>query len=76
MLLLKYLWNIYGILQNTNLPKFSGTLDMKFGRPLGHFWFGYIFILCVLCICLVEFLLDNTYETKLQAFTKKYSVTI
>ena len=25
---------------------------MKFGRPLGHSWFGYGLILCVLCTCL------------------------
>ena len=25
---------------------------MKFSRPLGHSWFGYGLILCVLCICL------------------------
>ena len=28
---------------------------MTFGRPLGHSWFGYVLILCVLCICLTWF---------------------
>ena len=48
---------------------------MKFGRPLGHSWFGYGDILCVFMylLDLVELLLDNTHEAKLQAFTKKYS---
>ena len=41
---------------------------MRFGRLFG------LFVMYLLD--LVEFLLHNTQETKLQALTKKYNVTI
>ena len=74
MLFVKYLWNT----SKHELTKVAQDI-------INEIWSAIWAFLVQICsypmrvmylLDLVEFLLDNTQETKLQAFTKKYNVTI
>ena len=70
MLFLEYLWNTSKHELLCNINEIWSTT-----------W-AFLVWICPYSICvmylldLVDLLLDNTHETKLQAFTKKYSATI
>ena len=74
MLCLKYLWN-------NSKYELSKVLWNIINEIWSAFW-AFLVWICrypirvMYLLDLVQFLLDNTHETKIQAFTKKYNVTI
>ena len=74
MLFLKYLWNI----SKHELTKVLWNIINEIWSATGAFlvWICPYSIRAMYLLDLVELLLDNTHEIKLQAFPKKYSVAI